>query len=542
METEESHSFQLRLNQWIASQGFWFQLRHSLSGGGNWSSTFFHLLGLALRVGLALLVLAAIGGIILVKRVDTSAFVSDVEVKMAKYFHAEKVDVSGFSRAGREGSIHRVGSIGTEASFFRSFDAKSLRFKMGLLDGLGREWDMGTVDANVLDLEIRSGLSSSEEVEKVVSEVFGRPENLVIQGLRVADARVTWGYYERAFGAIEGSQMSVIRNGENWRCTFKGGRFSQNWLRGFQIDELVVVLTREGLVVERGKLLAGDGSIIFQDVEVKGAEVPKPSGTLFLSHVPVSTLVPPNAAAVVDGTVSGELTLGGSTNSSEGITLDGEITLDGSDLLVVRDDFRVFEALSVVDYYRSYKRVEFDSGSFKVSTGGGELKVSNIDLKSGELMTADGSITVRRPTEAEIERLVGSSVGPSMSVGMNPIGGRSSQDGGDMVSLRSAGKASQSGDGASEKEVEDEDTQFYDELSHERRLRRDAMMRARDLYFFSGDIRLGLPADAFERSESLSKEFPADEAVSKLYLTVPMEGGLNELGLDLAEKLIDALR
>ena len=34
METEQLQNFNERLSQWVANQGFWFQVRYSMSGTG----------------------------------------------------------------------------------------------------------------------------------------------------------------------------------------------------------------------------------------------------------------------------------------------------------------------------------------------------------------------------------------------------------------------------------------------------------------------------------------------------------------------------
>ena len=52
MESEQSQNFNERLSQWVANQGFWFQVRYSMSGSGMKGRAMFHLL----RIGFRLLV------------------------------------------------------------------------------------------------------------------------------------------------------------------------------------------------------------------------------------------------------------------------------------------------------------------------------------------------------------------------------------------------------------------------------------------------------------------------------------------------------
>ncbi|MBB5352228.1 hypothetical protein HNR46_002471 [Haloferula luteola] len=542
MDAEEANAFQQKLNQWIANQGFWFQLRHSLSGGGNWSNTLYHLFGLAVRLVIALVVLVLVVGYFIVKRVDTEGFEEGLEASMAKYFQAEKVDVSVFSKSGGEASIHRVGGVGTSNSFFRSFEIKNLRFKMKLLDGVAGVWNLGTLDANSLDLEVRSGLSSQDEVEAAEKELFGLPAKIELGGLRSASTNISWGYYQRAFGNIANSQMTATRSAEGWRCVFKGGTFTQNWIRECPIEEMVVSISPKGVTIERGVLFVGDGRIEFQAVMVQGAELPAPSGTLKFVNVPVEKLLPRNARSYLAGSISGALTLGGSTNSSGGITLDGTLSIEEGDQLAIRDDFRVFEALSVADYYRTYKRVVFQTGRFHLSTGGGKLSVEGIDLQAENLMTVSGEFSVRRPTDDEIkERSFGTE--PGMAVGANGFGRDFSSEGSsEGFSLKNAGKVSQEEEEPETKRVEGENTEFYDELAMVRKLREEDMNRALNLYFFDGKVDLIVAADAFERSAALKERFPVDPETQRTVIPVELKGGLSEIGVDLADEILDSIR
>ena len=79
MESEQLTNFNDRLNQWISSQGFWFQLRYSITSGGSRGALMFQLF----NAGLRLLIFLAIVGIALaaylVKRPNTNRFKAELK-------------------------------------------------------------------------------------------------------------------------------------------------------------------------------------------------------------------------------------------------------------------------------------------------------------------------------------------------------------------------------------------------------------------------------------------------------------------------------
>src|SRR5687768_16792563 len=98
MEVEQTQSFNQKLSQWIASQGFWFQLRHSMSGGGGWAMTLSHLLRLGFKVLIALVVATGGFGVYLVKRVGSTPFVESLNVGLEQGLMASDAQIVEFSR------------------------------------------------------------------------------------------------------------------------------------------------------------------------------------------------------------------------------------------------------------------------------------------------------------------------------------------------------------------------------------------------------------------------------------------------------------
>ncbi len=534
MEAENPQDFNQRLNQWIASQGFWFQLRHSMSSGGGWSATLFHLLRLLFRVGIAAVLVALGVGYYLLKRVDSGKFRNTIRTEFKESLNASDAKISGFRRIQGQAMVRRVGATGTEDSFFQSLEAGNLQFDMGFLDGVTQAWEAGVIKMNWLDAELRAGSNSAESAAAALDSVFARHPDFVVQGLEVTDTRLSWGYFERAYGGINDSRMVATRTAGGWRLRFRGGYFSQNWIQRFEIDELVVFCGPDGLVVEEGLLKAGEGTVRFENVKVGGTGVlPEPSGTLVFERVPLSVVLPSNLHDMIEGSFSGEFEIGGSTNSAEGVTLTGSANLDGPESISIRSELHLFEALDVVDVFNSYKRVDFDQGSFQLSTQAGTLVLSQINLVARDLMEIQGRITVRRPEDEELERLFGVA---SSADGI--AGGLAAEQEKELrMSLKKAGEAAKDGDQETEA-VNPEDVKFFDNIADERRLRRDAMDRARNLFVFDGGVRIMIRGDAFERSRELRERFPVDQASGRIGIDVPLQGTLGSITLDLAEEIL----
>src|SRR6187455_3043256 len=74
MESEQSQNFNERLSQWVANQGFWFQIRYSMTGSGTKGTAMFHLLRLSFRLLIFLLLVAAGSWLYLVKLAETKTF------------------------------------------------------------------------------------------------------------------------------------------------------------------------------------------------------------------------------------------------------------------------------------------------------------------------------------------------------------------------------------------------------------------------------------------------------------------------------------
>ena len=163
MNADQPQTFNDRLSQWVASQGFWFQLRYSMSNGGGWSVALFHLLRLVSRV-LILLVIGAVGfAFFLSNRFDSPDFQDELRDRFSEAVAASDAQIAGFKREQGRGRIRRIGAEGTSSSFFQTLEAGNVSFKMGFLNGLSGDWDAGIIEGNWIDVQVKAGANSPEE-------------------------------------------------------------------------------------------------------------------------------------------------------------------------------------------------------------------------------------------------------------------------------------------------------------------------------------------------------------------------------------------
>lgn len=537
MEAEQTQSFNQKLSQWIASQGFWFQLRHSMSGGGGWSMTMNHLMRLGFKLLVALLVAAGVFGIYLVQRVKSDSFRQSLNSGLARGLGATEAKVLDFSRTQGSVQIRRIGAEGGPTSFFRNLDAGNVRLKMGLLDGMAGQWDAGTLQAKWMEVDLKAGADSADQAQALGESLFREWSGFRFSSIEVDETTLRWGFSQRTQGRIEQSSMIATRVAEGWRLVFKGGTLSQNWLKKLEIVQMVVECDRSGLRILEGEFKCGGGEVEFRDVAVSGGEKPAVSGTVAISKVELASFLPETAKPFVEGVISGNFALSGSTNSVDGLQLEGDVTLGGGNYIAVREKLHLFSQLSLLDIDNSYHRVPFDRGSFHLKTGGGAMDLSRVDIKAGELMTAQGKILMRFPPDSEVVGPDGTGQFPPVfNPGLEPVQGSKEVD----LTLEKAAKAEKA-----EKEAaggQSKDMAIFERGAQRRindlLLQQEMTRRAQSLRCEPGSgLRISIPGNAFDRSELLRETFPVDPSNGRIAIDVPLQGTLFELTRRQAEEL-----
>ena len=544
MESEQSQNFNERLSQWVANQGFWFQVRYSMTGGGTKGTAMFHVLRLGFRLLIFLLLVAVGSGVYLTRLPDSKKFQDGLKDSLQSGLSASETEVRGFSRVQGQLGISRLSFKGGDQTFFNSMVARNIRCKMGFLDGITGQWQPGTASISRLDLDLRAGADDAESAQMISKALYKKSTKVLINSLEVADASLSWGYSERTRGSIDNSVLKIQRLDNGLRLNFKGGTFSQNWLRNLEIVNLLVVCDEEGLTFEKAEFRRGQGTVDLAGLRVRGGERPRVEGAARIRKLGLASVLPVAVRSFVEGTMSGDFRVSGSTNTSDGIGFAGQVTLDGQDVITLRERVHLLKALSVVDYIRNYHRVDFNEGSFQMKTTGGGMELTELRLKAEDLVSLEGSLRVRLPTAEETKAAVAkseSSGGAPLFTGENAETEEtvSKADDADFT-LRRAAHATQEAKRAKDGTQADGSLSLFDRLGlslEMRRLEEQASDRLSRTLRYEGMLRITLPGNAFELSPRLAEQFPVDSKLGRIPLMVPIEGSLYELTLKQAEDI-----
>jgi len=538
MEAEQSQNFNERLSQWVASQGFWFQVRYSMSGSGGRGNALFQVLSMGFRLLIFLLLVVLGIWIYLVKRVDRPAFQEAIRTSLQVGLTASETQMKGFSQIQGQSSISRLACEGGDATFFSTLEARNIRWKMGILDGFHGPWDPETIAISRLDMDLRAGADDAESAQKISEALFRKFPKVLVSGIEVADTTIRWGYSDRTQGAIEGSSLKMLRGDGAMKMVFRGGTFSQNWLKKLDIVNLVVICDPDGITFEKAEFRRSNATVDLTGLKVMAGERPTVQGVAKIRSLSLENILPPAFRNFVEGSFSGDFQVFGSTNTSDGIGFKGLVNLDGQDVLTLRERIHILKALSIVDFSRNYHRVDFSEGSFQMKTTGGGMELTDVKVNAGDLFTLEGAMKVRLPTAKETKAAVEQNAKGGAPIFIAEDGETEDTEAkGDSVdfSLKRAAleakrkKESNQGEGAGS---------LFDRLGlsfEMRRLEQQSSERLSRMLRYEGNFKISIPPDAFENAPKLSARYPVDPLTRRIPLMVPVEGGLYELTLKQGE-------
>lgn len=543
MESEQLQNFNERLSQWVASQGFWFQVRYSMSGTGMKGRAMFHLLRLSFRLLIFLVLVAICVWVWLLKRTDSVRFNETLRSELQQGLSASELDMRGFSRLQGQLEISRLAAEGGDDTFFTALEGRNIRCKMSLVDGLIGVWKPGIISLARLEVDLRAGTDDEASARKLSESIFRKSEKVEVNTMEVSDATFRWGYSERTQGSIESSALKMQRTDTGWRLNFKGGYFTQNWLKRLQIVNLVIVCEAGGLVFEKAELRLGGGTVDLTGLRVIGGERPVVEGVAKIRSLVLEDIVPPALRTFVEGSLSGDFKVFGSTNTSDGIGFEGQVVMDGTDVISLRERIHLLKALSVVDYSRNYHRIDFREGTFSMKTHRGGMELTDVKLKSDDLFSLDGQIRVRLPTDQEVQDAIAKGSGmetSSIFSAEDDSAQESDQASAKTESAFSLKRAAQEARRIKEGTQDPDSLTLFDRLGLSltmRQLQSQASERMSRMLRYEGDVRITIPSDAFERAPRLQALYPVDSTSGRIPMRVPLEGHLYELTLKQAEDI-----
>lgn len=554
MAFENSDNFNERLSQWVANQGFWFQVRFSMASGGSKGVVMVHLVRFATRL-LLLLAVAGIGaGVYLFNLPTSTKFKTKVEAAIGAGLGAQESKLSGFKRVQGSLNISKFASVGNRKTFFSTLEARSIKCQMGILNSLPGKWNLGVLSIGELDIHLNAGADDTESAKGIANSLFRDFGELVFETIDVREGTVRWGFSERTRGIISGSHLKIQRVPEGWRINVSGGQFSQNWLRRLDIVELVALCTRDGIKFEKAEFRKGLGRIRMGGLQVIAGERPEVKGVISLSQVPIEDIIPPAARDFVDGVISGEFRIFGSTNTKEGLGLEGKVTVDENNPIKLRDRIYLLRALTEFAVFSNFKTVEFNEGSLKIKTQAGGMELSEVQLKATDkkstkekepdLITLAGQMLVRFPTEEEakaaVERNRAGEPIPGMGVARESLESASLGDDPNFTLRKAALAAQKARDRAEAGGKEEQGPSLFDRIGQtfeERRMKEQAVERESRNLIYDGAFQITLLADTFETMPLLRELFPVDSQSGRIPMDVPVKGDLYSITFDQTENL-----
>jgi hypothetical protein len=552
MDPDSTNVFNDRLAQWVAKQGFWFQMRYSMAGGGA-SVLMYHVLRLLLRVLIFALVLGAIALFFLMKRPEQASFKTDLRNQIVAGLDAEWGVMRSFSRSQNRAMIRHLIIKGGADSYVENMEAAGIRFRMGLLDGFNGRWKPNAITVERMSISVKAGAETPEEAAKLANSLTKTFDKVKFQNLESSQTRVSWGYSERTMGSISGSKMLAMREGKGWRLQFTGGVFEQNWLRNMQIKELVLVCDDQGLVVEKGefeiKMQTGMsdgkiGKVSLRQVKIAGGPRPDFSGTVVLENVPLEPLLQESYHSYFDGRVSGELKIFGSTNSPDGVSLGGRISLNEGDSLTLRSRLPLLNSLAILSPSGSFRKVAFNDGHFTLKTMGGVLTISDISLSAPEQMTIRGGFSVRPLDDEEVMAMVKKGLIEEEIANVSGVQTSAAKAREDEITLSKAAELARENSGKSVGFADDAldlGTPFQAEsIQQQTQARAAEKMAATALY--EGALQLTLPMNAFPPKVPFLDRFSKTPNGENILMDVPLRGSLLEITVNQAEELLSLER
>ena len=537
MSDEASREFRRRLSQWVASQGLWFQIRYSVSDAGWLGKIFLYGARLGLVVGPMLVVASLFFWIYLYERVASDAYALKLEESIQKRLVASEVSLRNARYADDHLQVALIALLGGESTFFESLLIHNMSCDMGLTQTFTGNWNDGVLRIGKMDLHVRPGANDDVAAMAVSGLIFGNENTPFPSVIQIAEANIQWGYSKSTLGGIYGSRLKAHRQDAAWRLSFSGGRFSQNWLRELEIVELVVRCEPSGIVFEKARFSKNGGEVSFIDFELEAGSQPMVSGKLKMSSISLNAILPRCVLGYLEGSISGEFEISGSTNNSRGIAYSGSVRLGEADRISLSDEIPLLAALSVMDYSRTFNHVELTQGGFDVEISEGGLVFSNIDISSVPhsdqrdfQLSLQGEIFASRPSSKQIKQAAEDGVVDSAYLSLVLDGQQDIDIFANAIKFEGLAKLAQSK--ASQFMISEDKDNLFNRLNIQRELSRIRLSlsdQLTPLMNYEGNCVITIPGNAFERAQDLLEVYPVETSSGRIRMEVPISGMIEDL-------------
>jgi hypothetical protein len=186
------------------------------------------------------------------------------------------------------------------------------------------------------------------------------------------------------------------------------------------------------------------------------------------------------------------------------------VELAENDSITVRERWSLLRALSILDIDRTYLRIDFDQGGFAFSTGGGGMKVDRINLTAGKKARLTGGFETRLPTQEEAATALGIELTENFSLDYTDSSAAQQLEN-DRMRIDSRDEDDEGFGVDIDKSVEDGKLRVDESKQSGKELEELRMKQEMEIHRITGELKVAVPAGAFDSSEALLKLYPKDE-------------------------------
>ncbi len=406
--------------------------------------------------------LAGLGFVFVMKKFGKSGvFANLMQTSVPQYFGEVRKAKGGAIRWDMDGSLQwkYLNIEAGDAQPFKYVEFDDLATNVPLKQFLNKQWPLKEVRCREVTLALKVGMHDGPPTPPEPPDPAAAKLKPVIDAINPGVApdcaamtvdkfttqclNLSWGSTPLTGGALRGAHLVATRSGENWELKGTGGTFRQSWLRGagrLQAQEdKESKESKDGIMVNsfRATVTPSETTIHESSFDFKvrdGTQTqgtgtltatithgvkPVITGTITLSAVPLQQFLNMPAADYIRATVSGTITLSGTTNGSlaedtstttsrTGINMAADLEISDGRLV----DLAILRALEATTHETRYLLPDITKGKLRFTSsgnathGGYTLETQSIEVECSDLLRLSGGMLFsRNPTEVEVDAI-----------------------------------------------------------------------------------------------------------------------------------------
>ncbi len=420
---EDERSFNEAMNDWAARQSFFRNMGNRIVHPDPELPWPFRLFGYLFRLAVVLFFIGGISFVMMKKYLSSQGFSDKVGASLASHLKADDYSSTSFLWKDSRVSVKKFSANGGDDAFFRTLEARFVRFRSAPLALLFSDWKLKDITIAELDVMMRSGAKiemtgSHREGSTDPTLMYagiGPPDfgRVRFESLTVDDASFRWGLSNATRGSLSNAAASFDagETSDGWRLDFTNAVFEQNWLKKLSIPSLSVRREDGKLMVDEVNVTLPSGGTGTLGGSVTLGDLPQVSLTLNLTHASLEDFVPPAFQRYVTGDITGKVVFSGSINTKAGIETTADLDVRG-----ILRNIPVFESLSLLTQTSRLRHFPITKGKVSFKTSGGILKVTNLEIAAEDIAVLTGRFSFEPTSVDEPDADILSSL-PSEEVG-----------------------------------------------------------------------------------------------------------------------------